>query len=110
MLFGGGFDTLGAFLQLCGRKRRWRKGKSCASGVKGTKFTKSDLVNANNTGFLQITEGHNALNKPQIISLIDNYAGSVNYSKNIQTVDDILEFFRDTDNWFTMTFKQFNNV
>ena len=51
------------------------------------------------------TEGKSALNQKKIIALFDNYAYSINYTKNLQTVDDVLTFAKENNSWFSLIFK-----
>jgi hypothetical protein len=68
--------------------------------IKGQKLTKEKVLE-----YMKSAEGKAALNEQKIRSLINNYAESVNYSKNIGNTDDLIDFFNANDNWFNLIFK-----
>ena len=83
---------------LCLRRRRRRLRR--AGGIKGQKLTKEKVLE-----YMNSIEGKSALNQEKIIALFDNYAYSINYTKNIKTVDDVLTFAKENNSWFSLIFK-----
>jgi Pretoxin HINT domain/Fibronectin type III domain len=68
--------------------------------IKGNKLTKAQVV-----GFLSSADGRLALNQTKIIQLFDDFAATISYSKQINTVDDLIEFCNSNNQWYNQIFK-----
>jgi hypothetical protein len=68
--------------------------------IKGLKLTKEKVME-----YLSSPEGREMLKNSKIIQMFDNYAENVNYSENINNVNDLIGFLQTDSSWYSLIFK-----